>query len=411
MSSLMDVDSNLSRQEHAPVPSSLPASVHSVERLRAEFHRRYGSIPAIFRAPGRVNLIGEHTDYNDGFVMPVAISLGTMAAIAPRADGRKALRVASLDLEGAVEQSLDELTATGNWSDYVIGVAAQLLRQGVDLPGADLLVSSQLPLGGGLSSSAALECSAALALTSLCAFPVLSRERLARCGQAAEHEFVGTQCGIMDQMISLLGRRSHALLIDCRSMEWEAVRLPQQVMMAICNTGVRHELASSAYNERRQQCREAVRLLQARHPHVKSLRDLSPEELHQWEHELPGDLRRRARHVVEENQRVLSTRFALAANHLNDLRMLLDESHRSLRDDFQVSCRELDLMVEAAQNAPGFLAGRMTGGGFGGCTVNLIDPSQADRFADAVLTRYRRRFDTAAEIYLVESSDGAHQMQ
>ena len=378
------------------------------ERIRLAFQQKFDREPRIFRAPGRVNLIGEHTDYNEGFVMPVAISRFTGAAIAPRGD--RHLRLASLDFDQPVEADLDALRPTGTWADYVLGVAAALQASGERLLGADLLLATDVPIGAGLSSSAALEIVAGLALSSIAGHPEIDRIQLARAGQNAEHNFVGIMCGIMDQFISALGRVEHAILLDCRSLQWEPVHIPDGCVLGICNTGVKHQLASSAYNQRRFECEEGVRLLRQPLPSITSLRDVSIPDFQRWQHLLPDAVQRRCRHIITENQRVLDARQALRDNDLPCLRRLLGDSHRSLRDDFEVSCPELDSMVEIAQSAPGFVAGRMTGGGFGGCTVNLVRDSEAASFARHMVQEYSRLYPFHAEVYLLQSADGAREI-
>ena len=387
-----------------------PAIVHVslAERIVHAFREKFGRAPRLFRAPGRVNLIGEHTDYNDGFVMPVAISRFTYAAVAPRADRK--LTLASLDFEGSITADLDQLQPVGNWADYVLGVAAALEAEGSRLSGADLLVSTEVPIGAGLSSSAALETVAGLAMSSLAGNDRPDRVRLALAGQKAEHTFVGMMCGIMDQFISALGQTGHALLIDCRSLEWERVHIPEGCVLGICNTGVKHELASSEYNQRRQECEEGVRILRTQLPSVTSLRDVSLTEFERHAHLLPDAVLRRCRHVISENQRVLDAREAMRHNDFTRLWELLAESHISLRDDFEVSCPELDTMVEISASAPGFIAGRMTGGGFGGCTVNLVETSQAERFARYMVEHYKQHYAWPAEVYLAQSADGAQEL-
>jgi len=376
--------------------------------LREDLARRTGKPTRLFRAPGRVNLIGEHTDYNGGFVMPIAISKDTYVAAAARDDD--ALHIASRDLAGEATVPLPHLVPQGAWWDYVTGVAAALTERGFRPQGADLLVASEVPLGAGLSSSAALEIASALALLASQPRPWSDAIELAKVGQQAEHRFVGTQCGLMDQFIAVFGRRGNALLLDCRSLHSEPIPLPPGLLLAICNTGVRHELASSAYNQRRAECAEGVRLLQQDDATVQQLRDVSLTTLERARPHMADAVYRRCRHIVSENARVLATAEALRGGRWETLGPLLAASHASLRDDFEVSCRELDVMVEIAEQAPGFVAGRMTGGGFGGCTVNLVHTAQGEAFAAHMGDAYQRATGLRAEIYLVESADGASEI-
>lgn len=399
--------------------SSPTTNVSNAGALRARFLERFGSgeaSPRLFQAPGRVNLIGEHTDYNQGLVMPAAISRLTLIAARARADAK--LHLVSGQIEGEAVADLRDLKPQGGWADYVFGVAAALQQRGCSLRGAELAISSEIPLGAGLSSSAALEIGAGLALLALAGYaPGPGRRpepdlllRLAQAGLQAEHEFVGTQCGIMDQSICAFARAGEAMLLDCRSLEREFVPLPSTCVLAICNTGVRHELAASEYNQRRQECEAAVAALQAFLPAVQSLRDLDQAELTRWGSRLPAVPRRRARHIVTENERVRQARAALIGGDLAALRDILAASHRSLRDDFEVSCPELDAMVAAAEEAPGFVAGRMTGGGFGGCTVNFVARDQAESFVAHVRATYHERMGTLPEIAVVTSADGASEL-
>jgi galactokinase len=369
-----------------------------------KFRAIYGEQPRVFRAPGRVNIIGEHTDYNQGFVLPVAISRFTYAAIRPRGDRR--LRVASLNYPDKAETTLDQLRPRRHWSDYVFGIAAMLTSSGYEISGADLLVSTDIPIGAGLSSSAAVEVSTALAFASLMPRRPDAAE-LALVAQKAESEFVGMKCGIMDQFIGTFGKRGNALRLDCRSLEWQLVPLPPGYAIVVCNTGVKHELAASEYNQRRAECEEGVKLLQRCQPEIRSVRDITAETLDMHVADLPEPVLRRCRHVVSENARVLEAQAALTRGDMGRVRSLLAQSHASLRDQYEVSCPELDSMVEIAAEAPGFASGRMTGGGFGGCTVNFVEAAAAEEFRPFVLERYAARWPQRhGEAYVVESADG-----
>lgn len=363
----------------------------------------------IFRAPGRVNLIGEHTDYNDGFVMPAAIDLSAWVKISPLENRR--LQIFSENFNEAIEIDLDDqdLSARGHWSDYAVGVAVILERTGYRLRGARLEIRGEVPIGSGLSSSAAIEVATACALTANSGLQVERRE-LARLCQRAENEFVGARVGIMDQFVSLFGKEQRVLLLDCRSLEFELLPLPDNVRLIICNTMVKHELASSAYNERREQCEAGVKHLSKLLPDIRALRDVTLEQLEKSGSDLPDVVYRRCRHVITENARVLSAAVALQRRDLNSFGELMAESHRSLRDDYEVSCRELDLMVELAREIEGVYGARMTGGGFGGSTVNLVGQHDVHQFRERVAQGYEQVTKLRPEIYVCNASNGAEEV-
>ena len=358
-------------------------------RVRDAFVARYGCAPRLFWAPGRVNLIGEHTDYNGGFVMPAAIDLGTVAAVAPRGDGR--LRLASLDLPGELDAPLAGLRPHGDWTDYAAGVTVQLGGGG----GADLLFGSDVPLGGGLSSSAALEVATALALG------LPANLATARLCQQAENEFAGLRCGIMDQYASCCGMEDHALQLDCLHLTCQPVPIPASAVLVIANTMVKHALAAGEYNERRGACESAARKLG-----VATLREAQASD-----HPSFTDLERRcARHVAAENERVAAFAAALRAQRLTEAGGLLYASHASLRDDYRVSCAELDLMVELARATPGVFGARMTGGGFGGCTVNLVAAPAAAEAVASLQERYAAATGVRPAITVRRASAGAREI-
>ncbi|HSE19594.1 MAG TPA: galactokinase [Pyrinomonadaceae bacterium] len=363
-----------------------------------------------FRAPGRVNLIGEHTDYNDGFVMPAALDFSMWVRLSPLEQHR--LQIHSENFNEAVEVDLDDqnLAARGHWSDYPIGVAVVMERAGYRLRGAHLLIRGDVPIGSGLSSSAAIEVATAFALAANSGVKIDPRELALLC-QRAENEFVGARVGIMDQFISLFGQAQHALLLDCRSLEFKLLPLPDNVRLIICNTMVKHELASSAYNERRAQCEEGVRVLARVYPNVKALRDVTIEQLEQHRSELSDVVYRRCRHVITENARVLEAGEALERHDLDRFGKLMGESHVSLRDDYEVSAAELDLMVELAQQFEGVYGARMTGGGFGGSTVNLVREEKADEFRARVAEGYERVTGLQPEIYVTNAGNGAQEVR
>ncbi|HEY6767866.1 MAG TPA: galactokinase [Candidatus Sulfotelmatobacter sp.] len=374
--------------------------------LKRRFEQEFGVAPEVFSAPGRVNLIGEHTDYNEGFVLPCAIGFTTEAAIAPR-DDRK-LVLLSQDFPGRFEFDIDNLPPVrlNAWCDYILGVAVVLHQLGKLTQGASIMVRGGVPIGAGLSSSAAVEVATALALISInhALFPL---PEVAKLCQRAENTFVGARVGIMDQFVSCMGERGHALQLDCRSLEFELVPIPANLRLVICNTMVKHSLASGEYNRRREECEEGVRTLAQRHPEIQSLRDVTPDLLQAHAEDMPVAIYQRCTHVVNENQRVLDGSNALRSGDTVRFGQLMGESHRSLRDLYAVSCRELDAMVEAAEGLPGYYGGRMTGGGFGGCTVNLVQVACAEAFAKEVRDRYRRKTDIEPDIYQCYAADGA----
>ncbi len=379
------------------------------KNIIAGFNSHFPGTPMLFAAPGRVNLIGEHTDYNDGYVFPMALDFYTYVAVAARSD--RNLQIWSENMQETILFSLDSnQTRRNHWSDYVAGVANELEKTGLRLPGADLYIESTVPVGAGLSSSAAIEMSSALALTGL-VNAQLDGAEMAKLGQRAENRFVGMNCGIMDQFISVHGRADHALLLDCRTLDYQQVPLPSQsAHIVVCNTMVKHELGSSEYNKRRAECEEGVRLMQAAYPGITHLRDVSQEQFNQVQEKLAETVRKRCRHVVSEDERVLASLTSLQSGDLQRFGHLMNESHDSLRDDYEVSCTELDIMVELARALPGCLGSRMTGGGFGGCTVNLVVPEAVDAFMMQIKKAYHDRTGLVAQIFSTVPSNGAHQV-
>jgi galactokinase len=376
-----------------------------VQKLIERFTQLFDASPRIFQAPGRVNLIGEHTDYNDGFVMPAAIGFCTRVAVAPRQDCK--LIVRSENFAEQIEFNLDALPdkSSGHWSDYVIGVAKTLSYAGSTLIGANLLIEGDVPQGAGLSSSASLEVAVGYALLDV-AGEAIDLTKLALLCQKAENEFVGARCGIMDQFISSHGQDGHALLLDCRSLEHRLLPLGDEARLVICNTMVRHSISGGEYNRRRAECEAAVRCFAAHLPGVRALRDVTLSNLTTYGGDLPETIVRRCRHVITENARVLQAASALERRDLETFGILMRESHKSLREDFEVSCAELDLMVDLAGQAPGVYGARMTGGGFGGCTINLVRKHCVAEFKAHVDEGYRRSTGRAAEIYVCSAANG-----
>ncbi len=379
--------------------------------IEAAFQNVFGSPPEVVaHAPGRVNLIGEHTDYNEGYVLPAAIDRHIWFAGRRRAD--RIVRAHSLDYHATVEFSLDSLHRDTErpWSNYLRGVANFLEAAGHWLPGADLTFGGNVPREVGLSSSAAVEV-AAIAFWQRLMGLKLDPLDVIKLARKAENEFVGVPCGVMDQFISALGRRDHALFLDCRDLAYRHVPLRQDIKVVVCNSGVRRALARSEYEVRLKQCRQAVAQLGTTGLAVKSLREVDPQELEVAGESLSELLLKRARHVVTENQRVLEAVKALEHGDLEHFGQLMNDSHESLRDDYEVSSRELDVLVEIAWKYPGVVGARMTGAGFGGCTVNLVRQDAAESFSEAVRKGYRQALGFEAEIYVCRASDGALTVQ
>lgn len=370
------------------------------------FSERFGAPPAIVvRAPGRVNLIGEHTDYNDGFVLPLAIDRAVWIALRPRAD--REVHVWSTEFAEAAHFALDRLDPLERgregpaWSEYLKGTAWALQRAGHGLAGWDGVIGSDVPIAAGLSSSAALE------LATARAFAATSRiswdpGAMARLAQRAENEWVGVNCGIMDQMISAVGREGHAVLIDCRTLQADAVPLPEDMVVVILDTATRRGLVDSAYNERRRQCEAAAAFFG-----VAALRDVTPDMLAARAGGLDATAARRARHVVTENGRTLAAAEAMRHGDAAALGRFMNESHHSLRDDFEVSSPALDTMVEIARAQRGCQGARMTGAGFGGCAVALVDRDLSPDFAGRVAAEYERLTRLVPQIYVTEATAGA----
>lgn len=381
--------------------------VVDIERFKAEFRELYGAESLVFSAPGRVNLIGEHTDYNEGFVLPMAIERRTYVAGAANGSGRVKVRSLTLQQSFEFELARPGPKRRGSWLDYVEGTARALIDRGLPVVGCDLLIDSDVPTGAGVSASAALELSTALALSMLAgAHP--DRVKLALAGQAAEHQYVGTMCGIMDQYIAALGQADAALLIDCRTLETKTVPLRLgTVSVLVCDTRVKHELSSSEYNLRRAECLRGSNLLAQLLPGVRSLRDVGLSDFERLAIQLPDVVRRRCRHVVTENARTLAAVEALSGGDLSAMGQLMLASHASLRDDYQVSCEELDVAVGVASAAPGVYGSRMTGGGFGGCTVSLVDDAALERVASAVKAAFAARGWREPELFASRACEGA----
>ncbi len=382
----------------------------SRDPLKTDFREMFGGAPRVFRAPGRVNLIGGHLDYNEGWVLPIAIDRSCLVGARVRSDRR--LRIHSVQMQETIEFSLDDpRPPKHHWSNYVRGVAWALGQAGQSIEGADLLISNDVPMGAGLSSSAALEVATAFGLLRLSGLE-MDRVQLARTCQRAENEYVGMRCGIMDQLVACCGRRGHALLIDCRTLEIEPQPFDEsRVAIVVANTMVKHVLAaSSEYNRRRTECDDAVARVRTQRPDVRTLRDVSWAEIAETSSTWPENIRRRARHVTSEMHRVHAAAAALRKGDFVALGRLISEAHASLSSDYGVSSVELNLMVDLASKIPGLLGARMTGAGFGGCTINLVGANGASEFARKLAKSYEEQAGIRPEVYLCRASDGVEEL-
>jgi galactokinase len=379
----------------AALPAALrPAAIAAVDR---------GGV--VVRAPGRVNLIGEHTDYNDGLAMPAAVDLATWVALEPRHDATLAVQSVTIDRTACV--TLDgPLTRAGDWSDYVVGVAWALREAGVAVTGATVTVYTDLPLGAGLSSSAALEVAVALALLHVAQVPMAPLD-VARLCQRAENEFVGARCGLLDQIAVTHGRAGHVLRLDCRSLEVVAVPLPPAIRLVLCNSMTTHAHSTGGFNQRRAECEQAVALLRQQRPSLRSLRDLTWADGEAWRVELPEPLGRRVAHVLAENDRVVEMARALAGGDVATMGRCLAASHASLRDLYEVSTPNLDRLVEIAHGRPGVIGARMMGGGFGGCVIVLVDAAAVGSFREHVRDAYQRATGAVPDVFVCEPGDAA----
>lgn len=383
--------------------------MHDPAALRSLHLKRFQAAPAIFAAPGRVNLIGEHTDYAEGFVMPAAIEFATLAAISTRTDGKVVLYSENFGEEYSYDAKALPRRAENRWTDYPMGVLFILAGEGHVLPGLSLSFWGDVPVGSGLSSSAALEVATALAVTSLLGVsypgPVL-----ARLCQRAENEFVGASSGIMDQFISANGAEDHALLLDCRDLSYKLAPIPHNVALVIANTMVKHSVAGGEYTTRRAEVEEACAVIARHRPEVRFLRDATPADLEKWGREMSPNALKRARHVITENLRTVAAAEALIHHDLKLLGHLMAEAHRSYSQDFEASCVEADAMVALAQDLPGLIGARLTGGGFGGCTINLVEAAHAEEFAEALAARYADEIGIVPQVHICHASAGAHRV-
>ena len=384
--------------------------MHDPAVFRSKHLTRFHAEPAVFAAPGRVNLIGEHTDYAEGFVMPAAINFATLAGISARKDGKIAIYSENYGEEKIYEAASLPAKGSKHWSDYPMGVVSILAGEGHKIPGFSLSIWSDVPLASGLSSSAAIEVATALAVCSLVG-ATYPGPVLARLCQRAENEFVGANCGIMDQFISANGKENHAMLLDCRDLSIQLAPIPANVALVIANTMVKHSNAGGDYPTRRAESEAACAVIASHRHGVPFLRDATLEDLEKWGHEMAPKSLLRARHVITENLRTVAASEALLKGDLAELGRLMAEAHTSYSKDFEGSCVEADAMVALAQDLPGLIGARLTGGGFGGCTVNVVEQSQAAAFAEALGGRYAAQFGIVPQIHICHASGGAHRLE
>jgi galactokinase len=382
----------------------------------AALHFASYNVPgALYAAPGRVNLIGEHTDYSDGFVMPAAIDFATVVAISARTDGR--ILAHSVNYEERIDKSVHEMLDDGfaelragrklHWSDYPAGVLWALREHGVPVDnGYSMTIAGNVPLNAGLSSSASIEVATAIAVLGTTSLD-LPPTKIALLCQRAENAFVGANCGIMDQFVSCCGKQDHAVMIDCRWLEYQLAPIPPTVRIVICNSMVQHSVAGGEYNTRRAEIETGSDILRSHRPEIMALRDATVADLAKWGTEMPANVLKRCRHVVTENARVLAAADAFRVSNLTHFGELMRQAHISLRDDFEASCKEIDILVALANKQPGCYGARLTGGGFGGCTVNLVAAANVEAFTEAMRAGYQAATGITAEIYTSRASDGA----
>ena len=369
----------------------------------------FESNPLIARSPGRINIIGEHTDYNYGFVLPAAIDKSITVAVEKRSDQQVCLYASASGSK--YECHFDEIRPVGDWPDYVLGVVQQLRELGFALGGFTLVLDGNVPIGAGLSSSAAVECAVLFALDHLFGCN-LDRFRMAGIAQAAEHAFAGVQCGIMDQFASLFGKKDHAIRLDCESMQYEYIPLQMEgLKIVLLNTNVSHSLASSEYNVRRQQCEQGVQWIRKQYPTVRSLRDATGEMLQNCVLHRDTVIYKRCRYVLEENQRLLSACTDLQNGNMAALGEKMFRSHVGLSREYEVSCRELDLLVNWVATDPAVLGARMMGGGFGGCTINLVQEQEIDRLVTSLGEKYYAATGLQLSAYTVSIENGTAILQ
>ena len=364
-----------------------------INEVKSSFEQRFGVEPIVIKAPGRINLIGEHTDYNNGFVLPAAVDQAIYLAVAKSGSSESTL--VSLDMDQTYEFSINDFQPTKEkpWANYLMGVVAEIQKSGREVSGFNIVFSGDVPQGSGMSSSAALECGTCFALNELFELSIPKVE-MVKMSQKAEHNYAGVMCGIMDQFASMMGSADHALLLDCESLEYRhfPIELTDHIIV-LCNSNVSHNLADSEYNIRRKQCEEGVSLLQKYFPEVKSLRDISLEQLNAHQSELSDVVYKRCKYVIEENERVMSMTKAMEAGEIDSLGEILTIAQEGMRSEYEISCPEIDFMADFANNREDVVGARMMGGGFGGCTINLVNKGSEDQFISELNAAYKEQFN------------------
>jgi len=385
---------------------------HIAKKVRKKFSTYFDKESILIQSPGRVNLIGEHTDYNDGFVLPAAISKSIYLAMSSNSSNKA--RFYALDKEEDFETDLSKplKKSKKGWPDYLLGIVDRLQKHGYNLPGGfNCAFGGNVPIGAGLSSSAALEGGVLFGLANLFDWDIPPVE-MAKIAQEAENKFVGVQCGIMDQFISLNGKKGQAMKLDCRSLEYEFYPFDfEEIRIVLCDTQVRRELTSSEYNIRRSQCEEGVKILNHYNDNIASLRDVSFDFLNAHKKEFEPIVYRRCKYVIEENQRVIKACSDLQHNDLESFGQRMYASHTGLRDEYEVSCKELDILVDAAREIDGVIGARMMGGGFGGCTINLVKKDHLESFTDHITDIYATETDYKLKVYTTKVSGGTHLLE
>lgn len=372
------------------------------------FQSRFPGEPLIIRSPGRVNIIGEHTDYNEGFVLPAAIDKSIYVAISKRVDQN--IHLFAVNYQEKIEIAIADIKPMANWSTYVLGVVDQLLKRGYQLGGFNLVLDGDVPIGSGMSSSAAVECAVVFALNDLFALGIGKME-MVQIAQKAEHTYSGVMCGIMDMFASMFGKKDHVIKLDCRSLDYEYKPLKLDgYKLVLFNTNVKHSLASSAYNTRRQQCEQGVAWVQQHHAEVKSLRDVNLHMLDKYVATKDADVYQKCKYVVEETQRLLLACDDLEKGHLEALGNKMFQTHQGLSKAYEVSCKELDFLVEAVKHNPAVLGARMMGGGFGGCTINIVKENAIEQLSEQLAKSYKEHLQLELTPYVVTTSQGTEKI-
>jgi len=379
-----------------------------IQQIEEEFQHHFGDRYKLIKSPGRVNLIGEHTDYNDGFVLPAAVDKSIILAIHP--NETTTCRFYAVDKEETFETEItgDLQKSDKGWPNYLLGVVDQLREHGFEVDGFDCVFGGNVPIGAGMSSSAALEGGVLFGLAELHGWDI-PPVKMAKIAQKAENEFVGVQCGIMDQFASLNGKEGYALKLDCRSLDYEYFPFNRDdIQIVLCDTQVRRELASSEYNVRRQQCEQGVETLKQWNPEIESLRDVELSLLFRHEKDMDQTIFKRCKYVVEENKRVIQACNDLRQGAMDSFGQRMYQSHAGLRHEYEVSCKELDVLVDIARDLKGVFGARMMGGGFGGCTINLVQKEHVDSFTNQIKEKYQQQMDKEIKVYQTNVSSGTH---